>query len=135
MIFTNLTWQETKREYSNWFNWEQGRKKTYYSKLTIFANPFLIPWHILILKFPEGSNIPEHKDPMKGRRHWRLNIIVKSAKEGGEFICENPIIQSRFLNFFRSDINKHRVTKVVSGTRYVLSIGWMLKATNSEPSS
>jgi hypothetical protein len=126
--FTNLSWKELKKEYKTFFKWELGRKNTQYSRMTLICNPFLIPWHVLILKFPEGSHIPSHKDPMKGRRHWRLNIIVKSAKEGGEFVCENSIIQSRFLNFFRSDLYEHSVNKVNQGTRYVLSIGWMLKA-------
>lgn len=36
-----------------------------------------------ILKYPEGSEIPPHTDPVPGRKHWRMNVVLKRATVGG----------------------------------------------------
>lgn len=54
-----------------------------------------------------------------------MNIIIKRARAGGEFICENTIINHPRLKYFRPDIYEHAVTPVTKGTRYVLSFGWL----------
>lgn len=116
------------REYwHRWLRWEKGRQNTGYDKLLLVANPFLLPFDCYLLRFPEGTEIPPHRDPVKAGRHYRLNIIVKRAPVGGEFICADPLFQTRRVNLFRSDLCTHSVTRVEGGSRYVLSIGWILK--------
>ena len=51
--------------------------------------------------------------------------ILKQAKSGGDFICKTPIFCSKRIKLFRPDICEHSVTKVVSGNRYLLSLGWV----------
>ena len=58
-------------------------------------------------------------------RHYRCNIVVKRAKEGGEFVCKTPIYATSRIKIFRPDACEHSVTRVVRGSRYVLSIGWV----------
>ena len=58
-------------------------------------------------------------------KHYRLNIVLKKARLGGEFICPDAIFQRKRIKFFRPDISEHQVTKVVAGSRYLLSIGWV----------
>jgi hypothetical protein len=111
----------------NWLRWQRGRQGTGYDKLLLMVNPFLVPFDLYLLRFPEGTAIPPHRDPVTGRRHFRLNVILKKSRSGGEFVCENPIYASSRLNLFRSDTSIHSVTRVEGGTRYVLSLGWVLK--------
>lgn len=109
-----------------WLRWEGGRQGTGYDKLLLLANPFLIPFDCYVLRFPVGTSIPPHRDLVKKGRHFRLNVVLKRSRTGGEFICETPIFQSARLNLFRSDLCTHSVTRVEGSSRYVLSIGWLL---------
>ena len=116
------------REYlRNWMRWQKGRHGTGYDKLLILVNPLLIPFDLYLLRFPDGTEIPPHRDPVTGRRHYRLNLILWKPRAGGEFVCEDPIFETKRIKIFRSDLSTHSVTKVEGGTRYVLSLGWVLK--------
>lgn len=93
----------------------------------IIENHFVIPFDLYILRFPQGAKIPPHQDKVTNGRHFRLNILLKKAKKGGEFICHQSIFASSRVNLFRSDLAIHAVTQIEEGTRYVLSLGWLLK--------
>ena len=116
----------------HWMRWQLGRQNTGYDKLLLLANPFLIPFDLYLLRFPDGSEIPPHRDPVTGRQHYRLNIVLKRSRSGGEFICSNPIFETKRIKLFRSDVSVHAVTKVQGGARYVLSLGWVLKGTGGD---
>jgi hypothetical protein len=115
--------------FRNWMRWQRGRQGTGYDKLLLLANPIVIPFDLYLLRFPEGTEIPPHRDPVTDKRHYRLNIILKRSRAGGEFICADPIFESKRIKLFRSDVSLHSVTKVQAGSRYVLSLGWVLKRT------
>lgn len=102
------------------FRWTKGRQATNYEKMLICRCLF---FDIYILYFPTHSSIPPHVDPVDGKNHYRINVVLKKAKTGGEFYCDRPIIKTKRLNFFRSDIAEHGVSEITEGTRYVLSIG------------
>jgi hypothetical protein len=122
----------TARDYwRNWMRWQRGRQGTGYDKLLLLANPLVVPFDLYLLRFPEGTEIPPHQDPVTGKRHYRLNIILKRSRTGGEFICSNPIFETKRIKLFRSDVSVHSVTKVQGGSRYVLSLGWVLKGKTS----
>lgn len=111
-------------------DWQEGRQGTgYLKKLLWFGpTPFSTVWFdIHLLKFPVGSGIPWHVDRVNpGEKHYRLNVYLKGARRGGEFLSKKkPIVNGGFFQLFRPDINAHMVTKVEEGTRYVLSIGWV----------
>lgn len=107
------------------FKWVKGRLNGGYDKLLITTLRWPIPFDLYLLRFPEGSEIKEHVDPVDGKRHYRLNIIIKKAKEGGLATNREPIYENRRIKLFRPDISPHAVSKVLSGTRYVLSLGWV----------
>jgi len=107
--------------------WNPGRQGSGYFKIKLFEYNWPVPFDCYILKFPEGSHIKSHRDPVTNGSHFRLNLVLLKAKKGGEFICENAIFNLNRIKLFRSDIHEHSVNKVISGTRYVLSIGWLLK--------
>ena len=113
----------------NWLRWRSGRQESGYDKMLLLANPFLVPFDCYLLRFRTGSEIPSHTDPVSDKRHYRLNIIVRKAKQGGEFLCSDPIYENRRIKLFRPDVSSHSVTKVTEGTRYVVSIGWVRGAT------
>ena len=118
---------KTPRDYlANWFRWRRGRQQSGYEKMLILVNPFLLPFDFYLLRFRKGSEIPPHTDPVSEKRHYRLNLILKQAREGGHFSCSNPIYESRRIKLFRPDRNEHSVSRINAGTRYVLSIGWVL---------
>lgn len=105
--------------------WEQGRHKSGYFKKLLCTGKFPLPFDMYLLKFTEGSEIKTHVDEVSKGKHFRLNIILKKAVHGGEFLCDDAIIELGRVKLFRPDISLHRVTKVIKGTRYVLSIGWI----------
>ena len=112
---------------ANFLKWQSGRQSSGYEKLLLLTNPFIIPFDCYLLRFREGAAIAEHTDPVDGKKHYRVNVILRAAIEGGEFICNNTIINWSRLKLFRPDLAPHAVTPVSKGTRYVLSIGWVLK--------
>jgi len=74
----------TLRDYGHrWLRWEKGRQNTGYDKLLLAVNPFLIPFDCYLLRFPDGTAIPPHRDAVTAGRHYRLNIIVKRSPAGG----------------------------------------------------
>jgi len=110
---------------SKLFRWERGRQKSGYDKMLLCGAIWPIKFDAYLLKFPQGSEIAPHTDKVESGKHYRLNIVLKSADEGGEFICKDPIYETSRIKLFRPDACEHQVTKIEKGTRYLLSIGWV----------
>lgn len=110
------------------YRWEKGRQKTGYDKMLLGGFLWPIPVDVYLLKFSEGQEIPPHTDAVNNGKHFRLNLVLKSAKQGGEFKCEAPIFETNRIKLFRPDKSEHSVTQVVKGQRYLLSIGWVIGA-------
>ncbi|KQW41994.1 MULTISPECIES: 2OG-Fe(II) oxygenase [unclassified Roseateles] len=107
--------------------WQRGRQGSGYDKMLLLTAPWPLPFDSYLIRYPAGSAIPPHTDPVQAGRHYRLNIVLKRSPRGGEFVCATPIWQSRRIKFFRPDACEHSVTRVEGGSRYVLSVGWVLK--------
>lgn len=103
--------------------WIDGRQKSGYLKRKIFESK-LLKTDCYLLKYPEGSEIKLHTDPVTTGKHYRLNIILKRAR-GGAFKCNGKYFKFGPIIFFRPDLYEHSVTRITSGTRYVLSIGFI----------
>lgn len=112
---------------SKLFSWQKGRQASGYDKMLVCRMLFPLKFDVYLIKFPQGSEIKPHTDVVKTGRHFRINIVLKHAAKGGEFMCENPIINYSRVKFFRPDIEQHQVLKIEQGTRYILSIGWIKK--------
>lgn len=108
------------------FCWQKGRQGTGCDKMLLLTAKWPLPFDSYIIRYPDGTAILPHTDPVDYGRHFRLNLILKSPKSGGEFVCATPIFATRRIKLFRPDICEHSVTKVVGGSRYVLSLGWVL---------
>ncbi len=108
------------------FRWQRGRQGTGYDKMLLAAATWPLPFDSYLIRYPEGSAIPPHTDPVQSGRHYRLNIVLKASRSGGEFICAKPIFATRRIKLFRPDVCEHSVTTVVGGSRYVFSLGWVL---------
>jgi len=106
--------------------WKLGRHQTGYEKLLIFQSKWLL-CDLYFLRMKQGSFIPNHidKSPIEGMNHNRVNVILKEATEGGKFESKYPVVKFFRFIFFRPDKNKHNVSEVILGTRYVLSFGWL----------
>jgi hypothetical protein len=112
------------------FKWVEGRKDSGYSKLKLLESKFL-KFDMYILKFPTGSYVEPHHDKVEGHEHHRLNVILNKKFTGGMFCIRREIRNfylfqehNRIIKF-RPDEQLHAVSQVLSGTRYVLSIGWL----------
>lgn len=115
------------REYfGSAFRWQEGRQGTGYDKMLLFTAPWPLPFDSYLIRYPEGSEIPPHTDAVKRGRHYRLNVVLKAPRAGGDFICSDPIFETKRIKLFRPDMSAHSVSRVVGGSRYVLSIGWVL---------
>jgi len=116
--------------------WEEGRQGTGYLKKKLLESHSWFLFDLYLLKFPEGAYVPPHKDEVGyGLRHYRVNLILWPAKRGGEFKIDytnwitviRPFVNWPFLKIFRPDRLTHSVTLVEEGTRYVLSLGFVLR--------
>jgi len=108
------------------YRWERGRQETGYDKMLLGVTFWPLPMDIYLLRFNEGSEIPPHRDSVEKGDHFRLNLVLKAAKLGGEFNCVDPIFETQRIKFFRPDVSEHSVSKVVKGNRYLLSVGWVV---------
>lgn len=107
------------------FRWQTGRQQTGYQKMLLASGSRLIKFDMYLLKFDEGHEIPPHKDQVDTGRHFRLNIVLRHPKQGGDFNCENTLFETRSIKLFRPDISEHSVSKIIQGKRYVFSLGWI----------
>lgn len=100
--------------------WERGRQRSGYDKLLLIEGR---RFDAYLLRFPVGSCVPPHRDPVDGAGHLRLNLILVPARRGGVFECETVILDRPRIKLFRSDQYAHSVSTVELGTRWVLSVG------------
>lgn len=108
------------------FRWQKGRQESGYDKMLLLSALAPISFDSYLIRYPVGSFIAPHIDPVSEKRHFRLNIVLKKSQEGGDFICQNPIFATERIKFFRPDISEHSVTKVNGSPRYIFSVGWVL---------
>ena len=94
-----------------------------------------LPCDCYLLRFPPGSSVPPHLDAVPAGRHYRLNIVLRAAQRGGAFVCARPIHAGRRVKLFRPDLERHSVTRIEQGTRWVLSIGWVRGARGARPAA
>jgi len=105
--------------------WQRGRQGSGYDKMLLLTAPWPLPFDSYLIRYPEGSEIPPHTDPVQQGRHYRLNLVLKAPRSGGDFVCATPIFASRHIKLFRPDACEHSVTRVEGGSRYVWSLGWV----------
>jgi len=79
-------------------------------------------WDCYLLRFPVGSHVPTHHDPVRGRRHFRLNVTLRGAPESVELLGPAIARGHRWV-LFRPDVVSHRLAPV-ERPRLELSIGW-----------
>lgn len=119
------------------FRWRNGRQDATYRVLTFFRFPpgadwvyRLLPWGMLwqirwgvdghVIRYEGPVDLKPHVDPVDGKRHYRLNIILGSK---GRFETVGAIINWRGrVVLFRPDKCLHGV-KLECGRRYVVSFG------------
>ena len=115
--------------------WRKGRQGTGYDKMLLLQSWLPLPFDLYLLRFPCGTAIGPHTDRVASGQHYRLNIILKPARRGGEFQCADPIFASRRIKLFRPDRSEHSVTRIEEGSRYVLSLGWVLRGGRARPAA
>ena len=109
--------------------WMEGRQGSGYFKKKLLESK-LFKFDVYLLKYPVGSYINKHTDPVKGYKHYRLNISLNDKFLGGAPNVEGKcIIENNFFYCFRPDLYEHSVNRIEFGTRYVLSIGWLKRDT------
>lgn len=110
----------------SWLKWKKGRQDSGYDKMLLAQSMFPLPFDLWLLRYKEGAHIDWHTDPVNMGKHYRLNVVLKKAKEGGEFLTtKEPILNHALAVLFRPDKDLHKVSEIVEGTRYVLSLGWI----------
>lgn len=104
------------------WTWQKGRQETGYDKFTLISFWF---FDAHLIYYPTGSHIPPHVDQVPSGKHYRVNIVLRPAKEGGEFVCNEVFINWSWLKFFRPDLHEHSVSVINKGTRLIFSFGWV----------
>ena len=110
---------------TNLFRWQRGRQETGYYKMLLCGAKWPVKFDMYLLKFPTGCVVLPHVDTVKEGKHYRLNLILRKAREGGNFNCTSAIFETERIKLFRPDIEEHSVSNIMEGNRCVLSIGWV----------
>lgn len=79
-----------------------------------------------LIRYPEGSCIPKHKDDAPfGLEHHRLNAMIQNCVWGGELWVDLELIKFRTSDavVFRPDVLEHEVTEIMAGERLLWSVG------------
>jgi hypothetical protein len=110
--------------------WQAGRQNGSYKKIKLLESK-LFAFDCYLLYYPVDSAISSHVDEVQLGNHYRLNIELKKAKEGGHFLLSGkPIFKFWRTVCFRPDKQFHSVSNIKKGYRLVLSIGWVRKNKN-----
>ncbi|HCK33393.1 MAG: hypothetical protein CMH32_01230 [Micavibrio sp.] len=102
------------------WRWEKGRQGGGYEKLKLFQ--IFNRADCYLLRYPEGFELPPHKDPVEHGRHFRLNIVLAGI---GRFYAEKCLFDFGPIKFFRPDKYEHGVEKVTK-PRLVFSFGFVI---------
>ena len=97
--------------------WVQGRQGTGYRKLPLLHGK---SWDSYLIDYPSQAHVPMHTDPVPGKQHFRLNILLW----GEDNFQGQTIFSTKRIKLFRPDIVPHSVEKV-SRRRIVFSVGWV----------
>lgn len=103
--------------------WISGRQGGGYEKFPLFSF-----WKVdcYLIRYRKNAEVKWHRDPVQGKRHYRLNILLQRSEEGGMFLLNGPsVFQFWRIRIFRPDLYAHRVLPVKSGERLILSLGWV----------
>lgn len=106
--------------------WRPGRQGTGYLKLLLAKGA---TWDAWLLKYPAGTGVQPHRDPVAaGREHHRLNIVLRGDKQALRVGLHSRAVLRHWLGgritWLRPDWLTHAVPPV-SRERLVLSIGWV----------
>lgn len=110
-------------------DWKPGRQGSRYFVHNLFSSSFLMMdgW---LIKYPGNGYVRRHKDPAPGRRHWRLNIELKTTK--GKFQCSGKYFKFWRFTLFRPDLHWHCFYNPGKDERLVLSFGISLPGKYTE---
>ena len=78
--------------------------------------------NIYLVHYRTGHRIAPHLDMVSEGRLYKLNWVLVKPGDGGEFICEKAIFNAfgRII-LFRPDLYTHEVSRIRSGSRWLLS--------------
>jgi hypothetical protein len=142
---SEIVWLRRRAEFAN--DWHEGRQGTGYEvlhlkkELTMFFTSVMVRralevigkpvedfWDVYLIRYPDGSSIPKHRDDASfGLRHRRLNVMLTPPEEGGVLTIDGTVIllgDGDAVLFYPNE-EEHEVT-TVKGTRLVFSVGaWL----------
>ena len=61
------------------FRWQAGRQKSGYDKMLLITGRWPILFDSYLIRYPVGSEILAHTDPVLDKQHYRFNIIIKKS--------------------------------------------------------
>ena len=105
------------------FKWGNDKFNTGYKILTLAYIRGI--FDLYVFHYATHSYLPKHKDPKKYGKQYRLNIVLRKPKSGGQFWCKGKHFNfNDRIIFFRADSNYHGMTKIEEGSRIILSLGF-----------
>lgn len=106
-----------------YLRWIDGRQGDGYKILYLWNWLF----DLVLIRYPVGSYVRCHRDPVKRGNHHRINIELTRPMNGGHFNCDLKWVRIKLPRFvwFRPDKGLHSVSLVKGSERWVFSIGWI----------
>lgn len=107
----------------NLWKWQAGRnKECSYQKFPLWNfRLWKFGFDAYIIKYEPSTILPKHKDPVKGGKHWRLNIKLKGV---ATFIANECFYINKTFIVFRPDIVEHSLIVYRKGCTK-LSLGFV----------
>jgi hypothetical protein len=106
------------------WKWVKGRQKTRgygkYYKLKLWE---WLGTDCYLIKYDPHCFLPMHKDIVEGRKHYRMNLVLKGDSL---FYIDEHIFKWWRIVLFRPDLYPHCVRVSKTG-RMVLSVGFTIK--------
>ncbi len=94
--------------------------------------PFYSALFVSVISYPQGSIVDAHRDgginlqKMKPLLGYNMNIVLKKAILGGEFVCPQAWVNSSRIKIFNGDKYDHEVTRIQKGKRTILAFKFSL---------
>jgi len=103
--------------------WTERKEHGGYKKLHIFSLSILgCCFSVELIRCRWDKEVIAHTDC--GCNKYRLMICLKEAEEGGKLECEKFILDTRRVKFYKASDYNHKISKVSTGERLDLSIGF-----------
>jgi hypothetical protein len=108
------------------FPFEKGNRDTGYRLVDLLGFHIgTFQFRLILGRYPEGASQPPHVDVLHTQDIYRVVVVLKNAKAGGELYVPNADFQLGERVYFFNPKYQHQVLPVLEGVRYSLLFSFL----------